>query len=66
MLKTTQGSKDGFSVDVYKEGEVYIIGESLYKGFLSLGACKLVNENKKTRSRKKINPVEENKSINEK
>ena len=65
MLRNIKGTEDGYNINVYKKGEIYTVGESLYNGFINMGVCELDNpkeEKPKKRRTKKVSPVKENKA----
>lgn len=64
MISDTRGYPDGITSVLYKKNEIYVVSESLFKGFISLAACELVEEEKITLpdlyvSPEIINPVQE-------
>jgi hypothetical protein len=44
MLKDCDGYEDGFTCKLYKKGQEYNIGASLFKSFRNMGFCELVLE----------------------
>ena len=60
MTETLTGTKDGFTNELFKEGETYTVGASLFNSFKNMGACELVVVKKPV---KKASPVKENKAI---
>ncbi len=48
MLKTTQGSRNGITVETFKEGQDYDLPKHLIDAFLIDGFCQTFNEEENT------------------
>jgi hypothetical protein len=61
MIKTTQGSRNGITVETFKEGKEYDLPKHLIEAFLTIKAIKVSNEedeSSKEKEESKIKTVE--------